>query len=232
MPPARFLSIVMAALLPAHRSLMPHWLLRLGASGLFFVAVIDSSVVPLPLPGSTDLVLLWLVAHGGSPWTLGAMAIGGSLVGGYTTWDVGRRGGETALRRYVPRRILARIIVWVQRHPVPAIFVPAILPPPIPLLPFALASGALGVSRRRFIGVYGAARSLRYSFIAWLGASYGRRVVHLWSGALQKWSTPLLLVCGALLLFGVLLAIWKARQLRKSSTDGILAPKLEGRGTD
>ncbi len=224
--------LLIAAAPHAHHSVVPSWLTHLGAPGLFFVSVIDSSVIPLPLPGSTDLLLLWLVAHGGSPWILGAMAIAGSLVGGYTTWDVGRRGGEVALRRYVPPRILGRIIVWVQRHPVLAVFVPAVLPPPIPLLPFALASGALQVSRRRFLGVYGAARILRYTFIAWLGAVYGRRVVLMWSGTLEKWSTPLLSIYGALLLFGILFAIWKARQQRKSDTSGALALNMEGPHAD
>ena len=199
-----------------HHSLMPTWITHLGALGLFSVAVVDSSVIPLPLPGSTDLLLLWLVAHAGNPWILGGMAIAGSLVGGYTTWDIGRRGGEAALRRYIPARILNRIVKWVRRHPVLAVFVPAVLPPPIPLLPFALASGALDVSRRRFLVVYGAARSLRYSFVAWLGAAYGPQIVRVWSGTLQKWSEPLLLVFVALLIVGVCLGIWKIRGLRKS----------------
>ena len=77
----------------AHRSLMPHWLTHLGFLGLFSVAVVDSSVIPLPLPGSTDLLLLWLVAHSGDPWLLAPCAIAGSLLGGYTTWQIGRRGG-------------------------------------------------------------------------------------------------------------------------------------------
>jgi len=169
---------------------MPHWLTNLGALGLFFVAVVDSSVIPLPLPGSTDLLLLWLVAHGGNPWLLASYAIAGSILGGYTTWQIGRSGGEAALRNYVPALLLGRVVMWVERHPLLAVFLPAVLPPPIPLLPFALASGALGVSRRRFLGVYGAARCLRYSFIAWLGVAYGRRIVRMWSGTLQRWSTP------------------------------------------
>ena len=51
-----------------HHPLMPHWLTHLGALGVFSVAVVDSSVIPLPLPGSTDLLLLWLVANRGDPW--------------------------------------------------------------------------------------------------------------------------------------------------------------------
>jgi len=196
-------------------SLMPHWLTHLGALGLFFVAVVDSSVIPLPLPGSTDLLLLWLVAHSGNPWLLAPCAIAGSILGGTTTWQIGRSGGEAALRNYVPARLLGRVVLWVERHPLLAVFLPAVLPPPIPLLPFALASGALGVSRRRFLGVYGAARCLRYSFIAWLGVAYGRRIVRMWSGTMQRWSTPLLCVFLGLLAVGIGFGIWKIRGLRQ-----------------
>jgi membrane protein YqaA with SNARE-associated domain len=167
------------------------------------------------LPGSTDLLLLWLVAHGGDPWLLAPCAVAGSILGGYTTWHIGRRGGEEALRHYVPARLLGRIVGWVERHRILAVFLPALLPPPIPLLPFALASGALGVSRRRFLAVYGMARSLRYSFIAWLGVTYGRRIVRMWSGSLQKWSTPLLCGFVGLLIVGACFGIWKIRGLRK-----------------
>jgi membrane protein YqaA with SNARE-associated domain len=214
------------AQVPASRlqpSQAPHWLTHLGALGLFSVAVIDSSVVPLPLPGSTDLLLLWLVAHSGDPWLLAPCAIAGSILGGYTTWHIGRRGGEEALRHYVPARLLGRIVGWVERHRILAVFVPALLPPPIPLLPFALASGALGVSRRRFLAVFGAARTLRYSFIAWLGVTYGRRIVRLWSGSLQKWSTPLLCAFVGLLVAGLCFGIWKIRGLRKIDAAGKMA---------
>jgi len=101
-----------------------------------------------------------------------------------------------------------------------------VLPPPIPLLPFALASGALGVSRRRFLIVFGAARALRYSFVAWLGVTYGRRVVRMFSGSLQKWSTPLLCVFVALLAACIGYWIWKIRGLRKIDA----AKKLALRG--
>jgi membrane protein YqaA with SNARE-associated domain len=170
----------------------------------------------LPLPGSTDLLLLWLVAHSGDPWLLAPCAIAGSILGGYTTWHAGRRGGEAALRRYVPARLLGRVVGWVERHRILAVFLPAVLPPPIPLLPFALASGALGVSRGRFLVVYGAARTLRYSFIAWLAAVYGRRIVRMWSGSLQKWSIPLLCVFMGLLVAGLCYGIWKVRAMRKT----------------
>ena len=203
-------------LAPAVRhSLLPLWLTHMGALGLFAVAVVDSSFIPLPLPGSTDLLLLWLVAHDGDPWLLAAFAIAGSLVGGYLTWDLGRRGGKAALHRYVPARLLERVVSWVERHRILAVFLPAVLPPPVPLLPFALASGALGVSRSRFLMVYGSARIVRYSAIAWLAVVYGRHAIRLWSGTLQKWSTPLICVFAGLLVAGTCFGIWKVGNLRR-----------------
>jgi membrane protein YqaA with SNARE-associated domain len=199
-----------------HHSLMPHWLTHLGSLGLFLVAIVDSSPIPLPLPGSTDLLLLWLVAHGGDPWLLASFAIAGSLVGGYATWNLGRRGGEAALRRYVPARLLKRVTGWVERHRILAVFLPAVLPPPVPLTPFALAAGALGVSRSRFLAVYGTARALRYSLIAWLGVVYGRHAIRVWSVTLEKWSTPLIWVFAGLFVAGSCFGIWKVRELRKT----------------
>jgi membrane protein YqaA with SNARE-associated domain len=200
----------------ASQPLAPRWLTHLGALGLFFVAVIDSSVIPLPIPGSTDLLLLLLVAHNGDPWVLAPSAIVGSIIGGYTTWHIGRRGGEAALRRYVPRRFLARILLWVEHHPILAVFLPAVLPPPIPLLPFALASGALGVPRNRFLAVFGAARTVRYTFVAWLGVVYGRTMVRRFSSTLQKWSSPLLYLFLVFLVGTVCYAVWQVRRHRKS----------------
>jgi len=220
-------SILQAAqshVLPMKASPLPYWLTHMGALGLFSVAVIDSSVIPLPLPGSTDLLMLWLVAHGGDPWLLAPCAVAGSILGGYSTWQIGRRGGEAALRHYVPARLLRRVVGWVERHRILAVFVPAMLPPPIPLLPFALASGALGVSRRRFLAVFGTARALRYSLDAWLGVAYGRGIVRIWSASLQKWSTPLLCAFLALMVAGVCFGIWKIQCLRR--TDAARKPGL------
>lgn len=200
----------------AHTTLMPRWLLHFGAFGLFSVAIVDSSVIPLPLPGSTDLLLLVLVSHSGStPWLLASCAIAGSIIGGYTTWHIGRKGGEKALQRYVPARLLGRVVGWVNDHPILAVFLPAILPPPIPLLPFALASGALGITRTRFLTVYSVARALRYSIVAWLGVIYGRKVTRLFSSSLEKWSMPLIFIFIALMVGSLILALLKIRKTRK-----------------
>jgi membrane protein YqaA with SNARE-associated domain len=194
--------------------------MQLGPLGLFLVAVVDSSIVPLPIPGSTDLLLLLLVSHQGNPWIFAPAAIAGSILGGYTTWHLGRRGGDAALHRWVSVRLRARIVDGVEQHPVLAVFLPAVLPPPIPLSPFILASGALGVSRRRFLIVFATARSLRFGLVAWLAVVYGRHVVRLWNTLLQKWSTPLLWAFSAVLVGAIGYAVWKLRRPAKLTAVG------------
>jgi membrane protein DedA with SNARE-associated domain len=150
---------------------------------------------------------------------LAAIAIAGSLVGGYTSWHLGRKGGEAALRNSMKPRLLERIRGWMERHPVLAVFVPAILPPPIPLSPFLLAAGALGIPFGRFLAVFGAARTLRYGAIAFIAVRYGRRVLRLWSSTLDRWSIPVLCVFGAVVVAGALVAFFKLRKRGKSGSD-------------
>lgn len=200
----------------ARRLLLPHWLIHLGALGVFVLAVVDSSIIPLPIPGSTDLLLLLLVSHNGNPWLLTASAVAGSILGGYITWQLGKKGGEAAMSRWISARMLKRVNAWVGGHPVLAVFLPAVLPPPIPLTPFILASGALGVSRERFLAAYAAARIVRYSLVSWLAVRYGRRVVRLYSQELGKWSAPLLWMFLAVAVAGLGYGIWKFRRLRRS----------------
>src|SRR5271154_6288756 len=137
-----------------HKRLVPHWLIHLGALGVFAVAIIDASIIPLPLPGSTDLLVLLLTANRGNPWLLAAAATSGSMIGGYLTWSAGKKGGESMLQRYVPQRFLKRVSRWVERHGVLTICISSILPPPIPLTPFLLSAGALGVPRNPFLASF------------------------------------------------------------------------------
>jgi membrane protein YqaA with SNARE-associated domain len=202
----------------ADSSHLLRWLVSLGGIGLFVVAVVDSSVIPLPLPGSTDLLLLLLTAHRGATvvsvaW-LAFCAFAGSMVGGYLTWGVGHKGGEVALERYVPKGILSRVKGWVEKYGAWTTGIAAILPPPVPLTPFVLAAGALGVKRGRFLIFYGVARAIRYGLLAWLGLTYGRHMVTLWRKELSGWSTTILWTYAGLVALGIGYGIWKFRRAR------------------
>jgi membrane protein YqaA with SNARE-associated domain len=199
-----------------HHELLPHWLTHLGGLGLFAVAIMDSSPIPLPLPGSTDLLLLLLVSHHGNPFLLSACAIAGSAIGGYLTWTAGKQGGEALMRRSAPARLHDRIERWTNQHSILSVLVPALLPPPIPLTPFLLAAGALGVSRRRFLVAYNIARSIRYGLIAWAGVVYGRKVVGWWTKNLAEWSGVIGWTFAALLIGAAIFGIWQYRRQQRT----------------
>lgn len=199
----------------AHHSLLPHWLTHLGGLGLFAVAILDSSPIPLPLPGSTDLLLLLLVAHHGNPFLLAGCATAGSAIGGFASWSAGRKGGEALLQRSVPPRFRQRIERWTNEHSILSVLVPTLLPPPIPLTPFLLAAGALGVSRRRFLVAFNSARIARYGLIAWAGVVYGRKVVGWWTRNLAEWSGVIAWTFAILLIGGALYGIWQYRRQKR-----------------
>ncbi len=196
-----------------HASL--HWLFGLGWIGVFAAAVLDSSPIPLPVPGTTDLLILLLVVHKSSPWLVVALAVAGSVIGGFLTWSAGKKGGEAALSRYVPRRFARPIQRWVTRHGALAVSLAAVLPPPVPLMPFLAAAGALGVPRQRFLVSFTTARTVRYSLVAWLGLHYGRHMVRWWNRYLAQYSTAIGWCIFALFIAGFAWAIWKWRHQGK-----------------
>jgi membrane protein YqaA with SNARE-associated domain len=188
------------------------WLMGFGTMGLFVVSTIDSSIIPLPLPGSTDLLLILLVAHRANPVLAAIAALAGSILGGYPTWKAGAKGGEAALHRYLPKRFARRLTGWVEKNGMLAVTTSALLPPPFPLMPFVLAAGALGVSRKKFFFSFGLARAFRYSLVAWLADVYGRAMVRAFRHYLSGWSTILMWVYLGLMVAGILYGVWKFRR--------------------
>ena len=186
-----------------------HWLVSLGWLGVFGVALLDACPIPLPIPGTTDLLLLVLTVHKSSPWLLVPLAVCGSLIGGFLTWSAGKKGGEAALRRFVPARYYKPITRWVTNHGAIAVALAAMLPPPVPLLPFLLAAGALGVTRGRFVAAFTTARALRYGLVAWLGILYGRHMVRWWNRYLAQYSGIIGWLILGLFLTGLAWGLWQ-----------------------
>lgn len=200
-----------AAAHSGHHRLIPAWVLHFGAAGVFLVALIDASPIPLPVPGSTDLLILLLGARGEFPWLLALLGVLGSVLGGYLTWKAGQKGGEAMLDRYVNQRYRSRIKGWVKGHGLRSVILAALLPPPIPLLPFLLSAGALGVTRRQLIIALTIARSLRYGAEAALATIYGHQILRWARHYLAGWSNVILYTFIGLIVAGVLFGIWKYR---------------------
>jgi membrane protein DedA with SNARE-associated domain len=123
------------------------------------------------------------------------------------------------MERSVPARFRKPIEKWTNEHSLLSVMLPALLPPPIPLTPFLLAAGALGVSRRRFLVAYNSARVVRYSLVSWAGVVYGRRVVRWWTTTLAGWSTVIEWTFVILLVGGISYGIWQYRRQRSAAPE-------------
>ena len=171
-----------------------HFLFSFGLCGVFLVSIVDSSFVPLPVPGVTDIMIIVMSAQHQNVILLVLLATMGSALGGYFSHLVGQRGGMAFLEKRIPPRIFKRVCQWMESHAILSVALPAILPPPMPLSPFVLAAGALRMSRKKFMIAFTVSRCLRHTLAAWLGTYYGRHIVRIWNSLSAKYATPVLIV--------------------------------------
>jgi membrane protein DedA with SNARE-associated domain len=175
------------------------WLERLGGLGLILLGLADNS--PVPLPGSMDVLTIILSAHQRSWWAYYAsMATVGSIIGGYLTYTLGREGGKEALEKRLPPKRAQKVYDGFEKHAFWTLFLPALLPPPMPYTPFLLAAGALDYPQRKFLAVVALGRSIRYFTFAFLASLYGKQIL----GFLTRYYKPLLWTFVALAVVGTI----------------------------
>ncbi|HEY1808186.1 MAG TPA: VTT domain-containing protein [Acidobacteriaceae bacterium] len=193
--------------------MIPHWILHFGAAGVFGVALFDASPIPLPIPGSTDVLIL-LLGSSGHAWFLALSAVIGTVIGGYLTWLTGKKGGEALFHHYMKKRQRwrDRIKHWMRGHGIRTVVVATLLPPPFPLLPFLLAAGTLGVTRRQLILALTIGRSIRYGTEAALTVLYGHFFLHVWNQYLSSYASPILYSFIGVMAASAIFGIWKFRR--------------------
>jgi membrane protein YqaA with SNARE-associated domain len=150
--------------------------LALGGPGLFLVAFLDSSF--LPLPGITDVLLVVTVArHPSAMLYYAAMTVAGSVVGCLALHYLGRKGGEALVRRKFTGEKIERAMATLQRNGVIAVLVPCLLPPPSPFKIFILLAGVVGISATRLSIAIAIGRGVRYLALGFLAVTYGERAM-------------------------------------------------------
>lgn len=192
---------------------------RFGLLGLFPVSIVDSSFVPLPIPGVTDIMLVLFAAQTPQLWRailLVAIATTGSALGGFFSYQVGHAGGMSFIENRIPKRIFKQVTRWMESHAILAVSIPALLPPPMPLSPFVLAAGALKMSRSKFMWAFTVSRLLRHAIAVALGAYFGPRVLTLWNNIMGRWGTPILIVLWTGIAIGCAYAFFQLYKTRKS----------------
>jgi len=213
-PAAAILALQAAAPAHAHHGVL-HFFRHLGLIGLLPISAVDSSFVPLPIPGVTDILLIVFAAAHSNVVLLVALATLGSAIGGLFSHAVGQAGGMAFLEKHVPKRILGRMTDWMEDHAILSVSLPALLPPPMPLSPFVLAAGAVHMSRKKFMWAFTISRLIRHCIAVWIG-------VRLWSHFSDKWATTILIIIWTSILLSLAFAIWK---LVRTSQDLHLHPR-------
>ena len=179
----------------------------IGGPGLFIIAFLDSSFVPLP--EINDLLVIsavmehphWLVYYA-------LMATAGSLCGCLALYAVARRGGEALLRSRFKGARLERSTATFQRYGVLAILVPSLLPPPAPFKVFILLAGVFRVPIWKFSLALVIGRGVRFFAIAVLAAKYGQQAVDFLH---EHQRTAGLVAAGVVLAAVAAYALWKRR---------------------
>jgi membrane protein YqaA with SNARE-associated domain len=192
------------------------WLVSLGGPGLILLGIADNSVVPLP--GSMDVLTIWLAARHHDWWPYSAaMATVGAVLGGSITYSLARKGGREALERKLPKDKSEKVFKKFERWGFGAVAIPALLPPPFPMVPFLLAAGAMQYPRKKFLAALALGRGIRCTILAALGAVYGRHIVSFF----RRYYLPALIILIGLAVAGgvaTLIGYLRTRRQSREST--------------
>ena len=150
-----------------------------GATGLFAVALLDSSLVPMP--GGADALTILLSGRYPARWPLYAAAAAlGSTAGCVILYHVSRRAGRKALSRFGERK-QARVRELIERYDVLTVLVASVLPPPFPFKLFVVTAGVFRFGVVRFAVAIAAGRAFRFGLEAYLAANYGEQAKELFA---------------------------------------------------
>jgi membrane protein DedA with SNARE-associated domain len=201
-----------------------HWLTKLGVwivaqiaslggLGIFILAIGDSSF--LSIPEGNDLLIVILSA--GNSWGLMTyyvgMTIAGSVTGCLLLYTVGRKGGSPMLRRKFSLQTIARAERLFKKYGLLTVFIPSILPPPMPFKMFVLSAGVFRLRARDFFLAVLIGRTIRYSMWGILAVLYGNSVKLYMQ---QNLKVIGLMLCGGFLLIAAVTFIYYLRKTRAS----------------
>jgi len=147
-------------------------LVAYGPYGLLVLSFVDSAGIPIAAGMDALLILIAVKAPHEAPLAA-IMAVIGSLGGNAILYYAAQKGGRRFLARSQQPGRAHRFRLWFERFGLITIFIPALLPIPMPLKLFVASAGALGTKMRSFLAVIALARVLRFGGDAWLGVVVG-----------------------------------------------------------
>ena len=181
------------------------YLITYGAFGLFIVALLDSTFVPLP--SSADALMIVLsTAHPSWMLLYAFMATAGSALGCWILYLISRRAGARALNRFSERK-QQRVKHLIERYDMIAVLVATLLPPPFPFKLFVVTAGVFRFSLLRFMLAIIAGRAFRFVLEGYFAVRYGAQAKEI----LAKYYPWIGLGLGAAILTFVIVKRWMSR---------------------
>ena len=148
------------------------YLITFGAFGLFTLALLDSTFVPLP--SSADALMLVLsTTHPRWMPLYALMATAGSALGCFILYHISRRAGARALRKFSEKK-QKRVKELIDRYDMFAVLVATLLPPPFPFKLFVISAGVFRFSVVRFMVAIIAGRAFRFLLEGFFAVRYGQ----------------------------------------------------------
>ena len=150
---------------------LSEYLITFGAFGLFAVALLDSTFVPLPSSADALMILLsttypsWMVIYA-------FMATAGSAIGCWILYLISRRAGARALNKFSETK-QRRVKNWIEKYDALAVLVATLLPPPFPFKLFVVTAGVFRFSLLRFMLAIIAGRAFRFLLEGYFAVRYG-----------------------------------------------------------
>ena len=190
---------------------------HLGGTGLFLLAILDSS--PLPTFGGADILTAILAARHGQPWYYyGLMATAGSVLGAYLTFRMARRAGAGYMHKKFGERRVAGLLKFFERWGTGALVITTGVPFPFPTSAFFATAGVVDYPLRRFLLVVTAARAARYFAVAAVAAHYGRLFIRVLRHPTQYLGWMLLMVGVAILVTAAAIAVSRKLEIAGGNT--------------
>jgi len=164
---------------------------HLGALGLFFLAILDSS--PLPTFGGPDILIAILAATHRNPWyEYAAVATAGSVIGAYLTFRIAHTAGSAYLNsKFGEGRVPALLKVF-KKWGTGTLVASTAIPFPFPTSMFFAAAGASNYSSGKYLAVVAVCRAARYAAIGIIADLYGRHFIRVLRHPTQYWGWLLL----------------------------------------
>ncbi len=189
-------------------------LIAYGPWGILLLAFVDSAGVPVAV--GMDALVIFLSAKNPSAAVLYAfLGVFGSAAGNLVLFWLARHGGRRFLNQEEPPGRTRRFRAWFLRYGLLTVFIPALVPIPLPMKVFVISAGALQVRMGGFIAVILLGRTLRYGGEAWLGAQVGEHSTQYLTSHLTE------LVLFAVALFVIIYAIMRISDRSKPSISNV-----------